>query len=347
MKAPGRDQSFVEASIKTPVGWVPRVRTRLTFADTLGHWRVRWGIRRDDYKVDPGLYAIGEPDPDSPVLVTANYKLTFDIVRSSLRDLNAWILVLDTRGINVWCAAGKHTFSTEELVNRIKFDRLGAVVKHRRVIVPQLGATGIEAHEVKDQTGFRVTYGPVRIADLPAFIAAGFKATPAMRQPTFTLKERLVLTPVELTGAWKQIAVVLAVFVAFALVTARPFELLTVWNGFWRSVAPFTLGLIGGAVITPLILPWVPVRQFAAKGAIVGLILAIAWLLLMPGSLAAALATFIIVPAVTSFFAMNFTGSTPYTSLSGVEREMRRWLPIQVGALAVAAVVIIIGGFIS
>lgn len=346
MKAPGRDQSFVEASIKTAAGWVPRVRTMLTVADTLGHWRVRWGIGRDNYKVDPGLYAIGDPGPDSPVLVTANYKLTFDTVRAGVPELDAWLLVLDTRGINVWCAAGKHTFSTEELVGRIKFSRLGAIVNHQRVIVPQLGATGIAAHEVQRETGFRVTYGPIRIADLPAFLKAGRRATPEMRQPTFTFKERLVLTPVEITGARKMIAAAIAIFAVFAVATAHPVTVLNVWAGFWRDVAPFAVGLIAGTVVTPLLLPWLPVRQFAAKGALVGAALAAAMVPLLPAGWAAAASTLLVVPAVTSFFAMNFTGSTPYTSLSGVEREMRRWLPLQVGALAIAAIIMVIGGFV-
>ena len=73
-----------------------------------------------NYKVDPGLYALGEPNADSPVLVSANYKLSFDALRSALPGRNFWILVIDTDGINVWCAAGKGTFSTEELVSRIE-----------------------------------------------------------------------------------------------------------------------------------------------------------------------------------------------------------------------------------
>ena len=54
--------------------------------------------RRDDYRVRPGLYALGAPGDDSPVLVTANYKLTLDVLRSSLRPADAWLLVVDTAG---------------------------------------------------------------------------------------------------------------------------------------------------------------------------------------------------------------------------------------------------------
>lgn len=74
------------------------------------------------YTIDPGLYALGNPDESSPVLVTANYKLTFDRLRQSLPKLDAWVLVLDTKGINVWCAAGKGTFGTGEV--KVYFQRL-------------------------------------------------------------------------------------------------------------------------------------------------------------------------------------------------------------------------------
>ena len=127
---------------------IPTVSTRLTFKDKLGAWRMRWGIGRMDYTVDPELYAVGKPDKTSPVLVSANYKLTFDTLRKNLSGLDCRLLILDTRGINVWCAAGKGTFGTEELVNRIKEVGLKEIVDHRRLILPQLGATGVCGHEV-------------------------------------------------------------------------------------------------------------------------------------------------------------------------------------------------------
>jgi CO dehydrogenase/acetyl-CoA synthase gamma subunit (corrinoid Fe-S protein) len=96
-------------------GGVSAISTSLSLKDILGAWKIRWGIGRDNCKVDPGLYAIGKPDSTSPVLVSANYKLTFDTVRKNLNAFDCWLLILDTKGVNVWCAAGKGTFSTDEL----------------------------------------------------------------------------------------------------------------------------------------------------------------------------------------------------------------------------------------
>ena len=105
------------------------------------------------YTIDPGLYALGRPDEHSPVLVTANYKMSFDRLREALPGMNAWILVLDTKGINVWCASGKGTFGTEELVGRLESNGLSRVVAHRELILPQLSGPGIAAHLVKKLSG--------------------------------------------------------------------------------------------------------------------------------------------------------------------------------------------------
>ncbi len=91
-----------------------------------------------DYKIHPGLYAFGNPDRQSPVLVTANYKMSFDRLREAISERSAWLLVLNTEGINVWCAAGKETFGTTELVRRIALTGLDKIVDHRRLVLPQL-----------------------------------------------------------------------------------------------------------------------------------------------------------------------------------------------------------------
>src|SRR5512139_2025308 len=157
-------------------GEVPRIRTGLTFRDRIGSIKVRFGVGRTNYRVSAGLYAVGNPGTGSPVLVSANYKLSFDRLRSSLSGRDAWILVLDTDGINVWCSAGKGTFGTDEIVRRVQDSSLDRFVSHRVLVVPQLGAPGVSAHEVRRRCGFRVEYGPVRAEDLPAYLDAGMKA---------------------------------------------------------------------------------------------------------------------------------------------------------------------------
>ncbi|MDR0475965.1 MAG: hypothetical protein LBH43_20150, partial [Treponema sp.] len=199
--------------------------TSLSLKDIAGAWKVRWGIGRDNYTVEPGLYAVGEPENTSPVLVSANYKLTFDTVRKNLNALDCWLLILDTKGVNVWCSAGKGTFGTDELVSRIEAVGLDGIVEHRKLILPQLGATGVSAHEVAKRTGFSVLYGPVRAKDIKEFISSGYKATKEMRTVKFTFWDRLVLAPMELVEAAKISLLVFGVLFLINLFALRPFGL--------------------------------------------------------------------------------------------------------------------------
>jgi hypothetical protein len=316
---------------------VPLASTRLTFADVLGRWRVRLGVRRSRYRVSPGLYAVGAPTPDSPVLVTANYKLSFDALRSNLVGIDAWLLVLDTKGVNVWCAAGKGTFGTEELVRRIEDAGLTEVVSHRTVIVPQLGAPGVAAHEVRRRSGFRVVYGPVRAADVPVFLRTGMDATSEMRRVTFTMRERLTVTAVEIVRALRVVlpAAALVAGVLFVMDRVGVVELSWAWPA---AAAPLAAALIGGLVLVPALLPWLPGRAFAAKGAVVGAVTAAVALAMVRDFLSgtAMVALSFAATALASYLATNFTGSTTFTSPSGVEKEMRRAIPLQTAALLVA-----------
>jgi len=331
---------FVEGWLDTPVAPVPRVKTALDTEDTFGRWQMRWGIGRDRYRIAPGLYAVGIPDADSPVLVTANYKMTFDALRRDVAGLDVWVLVLETHGINVWCAAGKGTFGTAEVIRRVHATDLEKVVQHRRLILPQLGAPGVSAHEVRKGCGFSVTYGPVRSADVRRFLADGMNATPEMRRVTFNAVERLVLTPVELVMALKPAG--WAALALFVLAGFGPgfYSLAAAWHRGLAAAGAVIAALLAGAVITPVLLPWLPWRTFSAKGALVGAAVAavsslgaesgLGW----SGFLGAVLA----IAAGSSYVAMNFTGATPFTSPSGVEREMRRALPWQIGGVALAGV---------
>ena len=345
------DQPFVDDAHQVGDRRIPRVSTRLSGADTWGAVKVRVGIGRYDYTVEPGLYAVGNPDAEAPVLVTANYKLTFDALRKELAGVDAFILVLQTMGINVWCAAGKGTFGTDELVRQIVTECLIEVVSHRRVILPQLGAPGVAAHEVKHKSGYKVIYGPIQASHIPAFLAAKNKATPEMRRKAFPLRERTVLVPMELVPASK---IALPLAIALALVAALGgqgsfvSELLSA--GVLAAVAVIA-GTLAGAVLSPLLLPWIPGRAFAIKGTVVAVLLAIPTLVLVQlgvGTMADTpwvefVGLGLVAVTISSFAAMNFTGSSTYTSLSGVEKEMRVAVPTQI-VVGILGVGLFIGG---
>ena len=330
------NQPFIIGSVQTPTGDVPKISSDLNWPDHWGSIKVRWGVGRMNYTVDPGLYAFGEPNERSPVLVTANYKMSFDRLREALSNRHAWMLVLDTNGINVWCAAGKGTFGTDELVRRIEFSQLNRVVSHAELILPQLAGPGVAAHKVKKRTGFDVLYGPIQATDLPAFLDAGMKATPNMRRKTFTMYERVVLIPVELVSALKWTLLILPAFFLLGGLGAPA--------GFWQGVlndgffAVLNLlgALLAGAVLTPILLPWLPGRAFSQKGLIMGLITTLfitlfgAFYLNIRQDYMNILAWFFLAPALSAYLAMNFTGASTYTSLSGVRKEMRWAVPLEI-----------------
>jgi acetyl-CoA decarbonylase/synthase complex subunit gamma len=289
------------------------------------------------YTVDPGLYALGRPDEKSPVLVTANYKMSFDRLRKALPGRNAWILVLETKGINVWCAAGKGTFGTEELVARIGSSGLERVVSHREVILPQLSAPGVAAHQVKKLSGFKAIFGPIRADDLPAFLDSGMKATAEMRFKTFTTWERFVLIPVELVGALKAALVIIPILLILSGFLGPSGIWPNVVNQGLFAVQALLTAIFAGAVLTPLLLPWLPGRAFSFKSLGPALVCALL-LLLWRWTEAAKAAGFLemiawalVILSAAGYLAMNFTGASTYTSLSGVKKEMRWALPFQIG----------------
>ena len=311
----------------------------LTFSNRLDHFLARWGVNRMGHIVKPGLYRLGNPTPDSLVFVSANYTLSFDSVRSALTGTDCYILVLDTKGINVWCAAGKGTFGTDELVRRIGSTGLANIVQHRTLILPQLSAPGISAYEVQRRSGFLVEYGPVRASDLSEYLKTR-KATPEMRRVQFQLKDRIVLTPVE--------------FVHVVLPTIAAAIILYFLAGPLAALAAITTTL-AGTVLFPALLPFIPTHDFSTKGLILGEIIAIPFavsfatnstLPFLENALIS-LVLLLIMPALIAYLALNFTGCTTFTSRTGVKKEIFRYVPIMALMLGSGIILSILLGIIK
>ncbi len=378
-KSTNRDTNrphYIMGFIGSHIGDIPKVSGKLNFRDALGTILVRWSINRDNYRVEPGLYAIGNPSETSDVFVTANYKLSFDHLRKNLDGLDAWILVLDTKGINVWCAAGKGTFSTRELVTRIRETKLEDLLSHRRIIVPQLGAAGISAYQVKKQTetvtsdllitgtspqaakgvkitpdslkascGFNVVYGPVKAQHIKAFINNKYVTTREMRRVTFTFSERARLIPVDFVYGRYKLLIAFALFFILSGLSRNGISFQLSMDRGPEAILYIFLAYISGIVVTPLALPYIPVRSFALKGFISGVIV---FLLIMvihfpERNFFEISSWFLIMTGISSFVAMNFTGSSTYTSLSGVRKEMKLAIPFQLAFSVIGLILLIIG----
>ena len=158
------------------------------------------------FPTETGLVRVGKPDRHSPVLLTCNFRLTVERVKRSLAGIDAYLLVANSRGVNVWCAATGGLLTTHDIVSVLKTSGIEALVDERRIILPQLAATGIDAKEVLERTGWRVVWGPVYADSIPAFLRSGWRATAGMRAVGFPWPERLEMAvawacPISLVGA--------------------------------------------------------------------------------------------------------------------------------------------------
>ncbi len=326
---------------------VHTISSKWSWSDRWGQVTCRIGGRRDDYKTTPGLFAIGCPDEYSDVLVTANYKLTFDILRRDLAGMDAWILVLDTKGINVWCAAGKGTFGTDELVNKIKETNLKNIVKQRKLIVPQFGAVGISAHTVREITGFKVIYGPIKSSDIRGYIENNHSATEEMRRVGFPLKDRLILVPIEFYHPWKKFLwLSLATLIIFGLQSNGIIFTYVLTQGL-PLVILGAVSIVAGALLVPALLPVLPTRSFAIKGLIIGLttpVIALLFCGYFPifANVYIIIFSWILYPIISSYIGLQFTGASTFTNMSGVKKELKIGLPIYIIFTIISIVLVVL-----
>ena len=176
----------------------PQLRYCLTLKTILlDLWSYLFRIMPPYAKVSTGLYRIGYPDQKSPVLATGNYDLTVRrLVKQLDRKVNCWLLVANSRGINVWCAAGGGHFTAEDIISALSTSGVKDVVSHHALVLPQLCANGVDGWKIRRETGWGVHWGPVRASDVPAYLENGLKKTDEMRHVRFLLRDRLEMTSV-------------------------------------------------------------------------------------------------------------------------------------------------------
>jgi acetyl-CoA decarbonylase/synthase complex subunit gamma len=195
-----------------------------------------------------------------------------------------------------------------------------------------MGAAGVKAFEVKKRTGFEVLFATLRIEDLPAYLDNGLTAAPGMRELTFGIRERFILTPIEIVSGMKSVLPLGAPLAVLAGFVAGNFF----WHRSLVALLLYSVAVLCGTFVAPLLLPFLPGRMFALKGACTGLVVALSVVSLLFGTyrftILEACSTILIMSAVSAFYTMNFTGSTPYTSPSGVRKEMKYSLPIMLAS---------------
>ena len=175
-----------------------------------------------------GLVKIGNPGRNAPVLLTGNFRLTVERVRRALEGIDAYLLVANSRGVNVWCAATGGHLTNHDVVSVLKTSGIAELVDHRRVILPQLAATGVEGKVVHHKTGWSVVWGPVFARSIPEFLGSGLQKAPEMRTVSFVWPQRL-----EMAVAW-----------------AFPISLLSLLAlPFWKEGVLPLVGFVWGAAV--------------------------------------------------------------------------------------------------
>ncbi len=218
-------------------------------------------LRLFPHRAPTGIVRIGSPERDAPVLLTGNYTLTIRRVRRALEGIDAWLLVADSSGINVWCGAAGGHLTHHDVIAAIRTSGLDNLVSHRHLILPQLAATGVERRPIEEATGWQTRWGPARIEDLPKVLARGGSVLGSERRMRFPLWERL-----DMAAMWLLPMILIAV------------PILSVIGGWQAGLATaIMIGLTVPAVFAALPKLWVTggrrwltYAAFTAAGAAVG-----------------------------------------------------------------------------
>ncbi len=199
-----------------------------------------------------GIIRMGHPGKDSPVLLTGNYHLTIARVKRALKGIDAYLLVANSRGINVWCASAGGHLNNHRVISALKTSGIEGLVNHRNVILPQLAATGVETRAIHSKTEWKVIWGPVYAKDIPEFLENRLNKTPQMREVSFPGTARL-----ELATSWAFPISLIAVLIALP---------------FWRQSIPYLAALVWGMALLMFLAFPLYGRWLTAKGRRIGFV---------------------------------------------------------------------------
>lgn len=274
------------------------------------------------YAIEPGLYYVGERyDRNAPLLVTSNYHLTVFTLLRHVGSLNVRLLIVDTDGINVWCAAGKGKLSNAAIEEELAHYERGLLTGEPwlTLVLPKLAFAGVDIRGLREEK-IRPLIGPVYAKDLPAYLS--------QKKLTSQTDDHVVFGFLSRLFTW------LPGFLQAMGYTLAPVLVLVVAQGGWVSDAP--LVLLGVSAVTatlyPLLFPFIPGRRFAVKGlwlaALLGLGLAGLYGVGM-------LETSVFVPTLLftiasgMFFGLAYTGNSAVSNYSRIRAETASFLPIE------------------
>lgn len=224
----------------------------------------------DHVPIEPGIYKSGDPNSSSPIIVTANYVYTYIRVMKDIQGIDAWVLVVDSRGINVWCAARGPDFGNKQVLEAVEATEIKDLTDKKILYLPQLSAGGVAIPELPKKSQdfpFTVKFGPVWSKHLPEYLKDLPKKKPdEMKLARFTLSHRMRGFLTHSTFLLRKIFMKPTFLLLFYLLILLKFDILWVVGDLWFSV------IFANFILTLLFPITKFTRKFVTKGILIGLI---------------------------------------------------------------------------
>jgi ubiquinone/menaquinone biosynthesis C-methylase UbiE len=338
----------LEERYKRPGYYEPEFKDFQGLKSQLNVFRCLLTGQIDHIPIEPGIYRSGNPDKNSPIIATSNYIYTYIKVMRALKGIDAWVLCVDSRGINVWCAARGGNFGVRELLEAVKATNIEELTNTRTIILPQLSAGGVDSRVLPQNSQefpFKIKYGPVWAKNLPEYLETQPARKPEkMKIAKFSLKHRMRAGLTHLTFLLRKVflwPLLGLLLVAFGLNTFSPLNIsyinigeIIIWIGFTNLI-------IAGLF---------PIVNFTRKFLIKGLSFGILNVILL-GSLTWIFYNSIVTILFFSpfflwlgfFCTMSFSGYTFATNPGEIQEEYPIFRDINLVLLVVSVILLLIG----
>jgi len=299
----------------------------------------------DRVPIEPGIYRSGNPTKNSPIIVTANYDFTYIKVMRNIRHIDAWVLCVDSNGINVWCAARGNDFGNDQLLEAVEATGIQKFTEKKTLILPQLSAGGVSIPQLPKKSvkfPFKVKFGPIWSKQIPEYLEENPSKKPDfMKLAKFSLSHRMRALVTHTTFLLRK--VFLLPIVGFLVI----FLIMLIWINKLAWIGEFISWIIISNALIAIFFPLSNfTRTFTKKGIFFGFLTSIVlggmtWLLHM--SLIFILLNVVIFFWIAFFSTMSFSGYTMATSPREIQKEYPRFKKINKFLLITGTVLSLIG----